>query len=335
MVYVLSLLSALSNALASILQRMGVENAPEDSTLKLSLLTHALRRGVWLLGFAFIIATFLMQAVALHLGDLSQVQPILTLELPFLVLLLATWFRFGIGAREWIGCLAAAGGLAGFLAFAQPGGGNSIPSNFDWILAGSLCAGAITVTVLLALRGPRWWRAAMFGAAGAIGFAFTASLIKRVGDFVAADWTQMFVHWQTYALALFGVGSLFLAQNAFHAGPIAASQTALVLVDPLASIAFGIGLYDDNLRTAGIYGPLEALSLLVMFVGAASLAHSRLISGMKGDDERFSEMLSLRSRSRRLVEAVQDQVTPEQLDQLAPEVVEQLPREAIEHIRSE
>jgi drug/metabolite transporter (DMT)-like permease len=336
MVYLLSALSALSNALASILQRMGVENAPEDSTLKLSLLTHALRRGVWLLGFAFIIATFLMQAVALHLGNLSQVQPILTLELPFLVLLLATWFRFGIGAREWIGCLAAAGGLAGFLAFAQPGGGNSIPSNFDWIVAGSVCAGAITVTVLLALRGPRWWRAAMFGAAGAIGFAFTASLIKRVGDFVAGgDWTQIFVHWQTYALALFGVGSLFLAQNAFHAGPIAASQTALVLVDPLASIAFGIGLYDDNLRTAGIYGPLEALSLLVMFVGAASLAHSRLISGMKGDDERFSEMLSLRSRSRRLVEAVQDQVTPEQLDQLAPEVVEQLPREAIEHIRSE
>ena len=164
----------------------------------------------------------------------------------------------------------------------------------------------------------------MFGAANAIGFAFTASLIERVGDFVAADWTQMFVHWQTYALALFGVGSLFLAQNAFHAGPIAASQTTLVLVDPLASIAFGIGLYDDNLRTAGIYGPLEALSLLVMFVGAASLAHSRLISGMKGDDERFSEMLSLRSRSRRLVEAVQGRC-PRAAGPASPEVVEQLP----------
>ena len=335
MVYVLSLTAALSNALASILQRMGVENAPEEATLHLSLLTHALRRGVWLLGFAFVFASFLMQATALHLGDLSQVQPILTLELPFLVFLLATWFRFGIGAREWIGCFAAAGGLAGFLAFAQPGGGNSVPSNFDWIVAGSICAGAVTVAILLALRGPRWWRAAMFGAAGAIGFAFTASLMKRVGDFVASDWTQIFVHWQTYALALCGVGSLFLAQNAFHAGPIAASQTALVLVDPLASIAFGIGLFDDNLRTAGIYGPLEAVSLLVMFVGAASLAHSPLISGMRDDDERFSELLSLRSRSKRLVEAVQDQVTPEQLDQLAPEVIEQLPPEAIEHIRSE
>ena len=43
------------------------------------------------------VASFIMQAVALHLGDLSVVQPILTTELLFLVLLLATWFRFGSG----------------------------------------------------------------------------------------------------------------------------------------------------------------------------------------------------------------------------------------------
>ena len=53
MVYILALLSALANALTSILQRIGVEDAPEESTLRLSLLTHALKRGVWLLGFAF------------------------------------------------------------------------------------------------------------------------------------------------------------------------------------------------------------------------------------------------------------------------------------------
>jgi drug/metabolite transporter (DMT)-like permease len=273
------------------------------------------------------VASFLMQAVALHLGDLSVVQPILTTELLFLVLLLATWFRFGIGLREWLACVAAAGGLAGFLIFAQPGGGNLHPSNLGWLVAGSICGGAIVVAVALALRGPRWWRAAMFGAAGAVGFAFTAALIKRVGDFVTGDWTQMFTHWQTYALAVVGVGSVFLAQNAFHAGPIAASQTALVLVDPLASMAIGIGLFGDNLRTAGIYGPLEALSLLVMFAGAAFVAQSPLVSGMKGDDQQYSEMLSLRSRSRRLAEAVQDQLPPDVFDHLPPDVIQHLPTE--------
>jgi len=327
MVYLLAVLAALANALTSILQRMGVEDAPEESTLKLSLLTHALKRGVWLLGFAFMVASFLMQAVALHLGDLSQVQPILTTELLFLILLLATWFRFRIGLREWIGSLAAAGGLAGFLVFASPGGGDLSPSNLEWAVAGSVCGGVVVVAVLLALRGPRWWRAAMFGAAGAIGFAFTAALIKEVGDYAATDWTHLIYHWQTYALALCGVGSVFLAQNAFHAGPIAASQTALVLVDPLASLAIGIGLFGDNLRTAGIYGPLEALSLLIMFVGAISVAQSPLISGMKGDDQQYTEMLSLRSRSKRLVDAVQDQIPADVFEHLPPDVIEHLPSE--------
>jgi uncharacterized membrane protein len=94
MVYVLALAGALVNALTSVLQRLGVQNAPADATLRLSLLTHALRRGIWLLGFALMIVSFVLQAVALHLGRLSQVQPILTTELVFLVAILAIWFRF-------------------------------------------------------------------------------------------------------------------------------------------------------------------------------------------------------------------------------------------------
>jgi uncharacterized membrane protein len=294
MVYVFALLASLANALTSVLQRMGVEDAPESSTLRLSLLTHALRRGVWLLGLSMMIVSFISQAVALHVGRLSQVQPILTTELLFLVFILATWFRFRVGLREWTGTLLAAGGLAGFLIFAQPEGGNLTPRAWEWATVGGACATAMAIAVLLALRGPRWWRAAMFGTASAIGFAFTAALTKIVTNFVSPDWVNLFRHWETYGLVLAGLTSLFLAQNAFHAGPIAASQSTLVLIDPLASILIGIGLFGDNLRTSGSYGPLEALSLLVLFAGAFSLSQSPLVSGMKGDDDRYHEMLSRR-----------------------------------------
>jgi drug/metabolite transporter (DMT)-like permease len=310
MVYVLALCAALANALCSILQRMGVEDAPSETTMKLSLMTHALKRGVWLLGFAFMVGSFLLQAVALHLGSLSQVQPLLTMELIFLVFLLATWFRFPIGLREWMGALAAALGLAGFLVFAQPGGGDKLPGRTDWIVAGSVALGIVVLTCVLARRGPRWWRAAMYGTAGAVTFAFTATLIKAVTHYVAVDWPTMFVHWETYGLAVCGVAGVFLVQNAYHAGPIAASQSCLVLVDPLASIVFGVLLFGDNLRTSGAWGPLEALSLLVMFAGVVWLAHSPLIGGMKGEDDAYEELLSLRSRSRRLAEHVADQVPP-------------------------
>jgi uncharacterized membrane protein len=294
MVYVLAVAAALSNALTSVFQRMGVEDAPAETTMRLSLIAHAVKRGVWLLGFAFMVCSFLLQAFALHLGRLSVVQPILTMELLFLVAILGIYFRFQITYKEWIGASAIAFGLAGFLYFAAPGGGEQVPTNLGWIVVGTTTTALIVVCVVATRWGPRWWKAAMFGSAAAITFAFTAALIKTVSDVAALDWVHLYMHWQTYGVIVFGLLGLFLTQNAFHAGPLAASQSTLVLVDPLVSICLGIALYGDSLRTSGPYGPLEAISLLLMFVGAVFLSHSPLITGIKseGTGVEYEEMLS-------------------------------------------
>ncbi len=297
MVFVLALGAAFANALTSVFQRKGIETAPAATTLRFSLITYAVRRGIWLAGFALMIVSFLLQAVALHLGRLSEVQPVLTTELVFLVAVLAAWFGFSIGRREWIGALAVTGGLAGFLYFADPAGGTLSPPLWEWIIAGGACSAAIAAAVLLALRGPRWWRAAMFGTAASISFAFTAACTKVVSGFAAADWATVYRHWQTYALACFGALAVFLAQNAIHAGPIVASQSTIVLVDPVASILVGVGLFGDNLRTTGAWGPLEALSLLIMVAGAVVLAHSPLVAGLKAGSDQYSEVLSRQPRT--------------------------------------
>jgi drug/metabolite transporter (DMT)-like permease len=293
MVYVLALGAAFANALTSVFQRKGIELAPASTTLRLSLIAYAVRRGIWLAGFALMIVSFLLQAVALHFGRLSEVQPVLTTELVFLVVVLSSWFGYRIGRREWIGALAVTAGLAGFLLFADPVDGTLSPPLWEWIVAGGACIAGIAVAVALALRGPRWWRAAMFGTAASISFAFTAACTKVVSGFAAADWASLYRHWQTYALACFGALAVFLAQNAIHAGPIVASQSTIVLVDPVASILVGVGLFGDNLRTSGAWGPLEALSLLVMVGGAVLLAHSPLVAGLKGGDQ-YSELLTPR-----------------------------------------
>ena len=299
MVYVLAVLAALSNALTSVFQRMGVEDAPEESTLRLSLIAHAIKRKVWLMGFGFMICSFLLQSFALHVGRLSVVQPILTMELLFLVFILGTWFGYRITIREWVGAGAIAVGLSGFLTFANPGGGNRIPSTTQWIEVGGSTVFIIAILIVATRWGPRWWKAAMFGSAAAISFAFTAALIKVVSNYATHDWISMLWHWQTYGLIVFGLGGMFLTQNAYHSGPLAASQSTLVLVDPLMSILIGIGLYGDSLRTSGWWGPLEAVSLLLMFVGAAFLSHSPLVTGIKseGMTEEYEEMLSRRARS--------------------------------------
>ncbi|HTZ27865.1 MAG TPA: hypothetical protein VMC83_27965, partial [Streptosporangiaceae bacterium] len=64
---------------------------------------------------------------------------------------------------------------------------------------------------------------------------------------------------------------------------------------PVASILLGVGLFGDDLRTSGAWGPLEALSLLVMVAGAVVLAHSPLVAGLKAGSDQYSEMLSRHS----------------------------------------
>jgi len=296
MAYVLAVLAALANALTTILQRMGVESAPAETNLRWGLMAYAMRRKVWLAGFAFMVAAFLFQFTALHFGRLTTVQPILTLELPFLVAILGIWFRQHLGWHEWLGALFAAGGLAFFLLLASPGGGNQTPDLYDWGLVSIAVIGGITIAVMLTRVGSPAWKAAMFGSASAIAFAFTAALTKETNTLISHGWAGVFLAWPPYALAAGGLAGLFLTQNAFRSGPVTASQTTLVIVDPVASIIIGIGLFGDRVQTSGGRGVGEVLALLLLFFGVYSLTRSPLIIGVKTEDDDSRHILSERPR---------------------------------------
>jgi drug/metabolite transporter (DMT)-like permease len=284
MAYALAVGTALMNAVATILQRLGVEAAPPETTLHWSLISYAIRRKVWLAGFVGIIFGFLLQASALHYGTLSQVQPVLTLELPFLVAILGFWIHKRLSWREWVGALTAAGGLAGFLVIASPSPGHGMPHLETWGLVSFAVLAATAAAVGLALIGSPAWRAAMFGVAAAVMFAFTAALIKQVTNDLTAGFFTIFEHWHVYAMAAAGLAGVFLVQNAFHAGPVTVSQAALVIVDPLASIAIGIGLFGDQIQTGGARGVAESLGLVVMCIGGLFLARSPLVATVREEE---------------------------------------------------
>jgi drug/metabolite transporter (DMT)-like permease len=283
-VYVLALAGAFANALCTILQRMGVEDAPADYSLRFKLIFYAVHRKVWLLGGLVLIAGFLLQAFALHVGRLTVVQPILTLELPFLVAILAFWFHKRLSWAEWTGAFVAAGGLALFLAFAVPTGGDLVPGLSSWGIAALAVVAGVVVSIALAQFGPPTWRAAMFGTAAAIMFAFTAALIKQVTADFHPEWYSFLTQWHVYAMAISGIAGVFLAQNAFHAGPVTASQAALVIVDPLASMGLGIGLFGDQIHTSGARGPLEVMALAALFVAAFVLSRSPLVAHVRSEE---------------------------------------------------
>lgn len=285
MVYVFAIAAALVSASAGITQRLGLESVPAESAMRLRLLTHALRRGIWVLGFVLLLVQFVLQAMALRFGQLSVVQPLLTLDLLFVVTILAVFFHRRLGWREWTGAVAIVAGLAGFLALAAPATGRGIPGSKAWGVITAVVAVAAVLLVITTRWGPRWWRAAAFGAASAVLFAYNAALTKATTTLITQGWGHVFVHWEPYAIAVTGLVGFFLLQNALHAGPIAASRATTVIFNPLVSIAIGATVFDEHLRTGHGFVVAEVAALVVLCAGAFLLAQSPLVTGVTADGQ--------------------------------------------------
>jgi hypothetical protein len=78
------------------------------------------QRPTWLLGFGGMIAAFVLQAVALGLGQLSAVETIITLEVPLTLLIASRVFHAYIGRGEWGGILVMTAGMIALVAALNP-----------------------------------------------------------------------------------------------------------------------------------------------------------------------------------------------------------------------
>lgn len=280
MVICLALLAALANAIASICQRLGVEDAPASKGPSMGLVRHMLGRPVWILGFVIMAAGYVAQASALHAGTLNVVQPIMVSELVILVLVLWLWFLTPLRLRDLAAAVATAAGLAAFLYVASPNAGRITPSDARWLVTSLTVLALVGVFALVGSRGPAWRRALLLGAGASTGFALVAAITKSLTNVLLAGWGALFGSWQLYALCVIGLGSFLLMQSAFQVGPFAASQSTLILVNPFVSIAVGRVLYGETLRGGTFNVALEGLSLAVMIAGALGLATSSLVANV-------------------------------------------------------
>jgi hypothetical protein len=69
-----------------------------------------------------------------------------------------------------------------------------------------------------------------------------------------------------------GVLGTVLLQAAYAVGPLAASQSTLLIVDPLASIALGIELFHEQLNTGLGYVLGAVASLAILGAGVVMLS---------------------------------------------------------------
>jgi len=279
--------AAAGNAFATICQRLGVEQSSHDSSSTVSLIRGVFRRPVWFLGLGIMTLAFALQALALSVGTLSSVQPVMVTEIVFLVVIIGTWFHGQLKWREWIGSIGTALALGAFLVLSAPTGGSAQPSAASWTLLGLASAGGVVATLALSRRGSRAWRAATFGSAAAICYALTAACVKSVTDEWSNGLSTLPKHPGLYGVIVVGALGLVLGQHALDAGPVAASQAALLIVNPIVSIVMGTWLFGDHWQTSIPRLAGAAGALAVMFGALAVLADSPLITS-RGTSEVLS-----------------------------------------------
>lgn len=274
---VLALISALLFALGTVLQQkagIATPASPSASTSSSGLLLRMAGRPVWLTGIACDVGGFIAQAIALRLGQLAVVQPLLVASVVFALPLGARLSGQRIGRSEAAAAALVVVALVGFLASAKLSGGRSHVPLSAWLLAGLACTAVCVPLSLLARRGPASRRAALLGAAAGVLFALTAALTKAVVDELHAGLVHLVTSWEPYALAGVGYVSMTLNQLALNTGALAPTIASSTALDPIVSVLLGLTLFHEQVHGSALQATGTFVALLAALAGMTVLARA-------------------------------------------------------------
>ncbi|MBE1613066.1 DMT family transporter [Actinopolymorpha pittospori] len=242
--------------------------------------------GLGVLGFA-------LQALALRLGPLILVQPLLITGTFFYILFISARMRMRPDLTLIIGVAMALVGLSAFLLIAQPSNGRD---TFDTSAALPLGLGLIAIvggSLLLAtwLRGDA--RVIPISVAAAVCYGVMAGLVRSLVTSFNGDVGALFSDWQLYAAMIVGPTGFMLNQQAFQKGLLGVFTVTIITVgDPAVSIGIGIAWLGESIRGGALCNLGEVVSLLVVAAGVMLVAtrSQHLTAELHARDERKREL---------------------------------------------
>jgi drug/metabolite transporter (DMT)-like permease len=265
---VFALAAALSNAVNLITQHSASVGAPKQEK-GWRLVAYLFRQPLWLLGWIAAVGGFAFQAVALHYGQLSVVQPILVTELVFVLVLRRVWIRQDVALAAWTAVLVVCGALAVFLAVAEPTGGDPAPETAEWLSALLVFGGVMAVLAVLGMRGSPVRRTALFAVAAALAWALMATFLKTATETLATSGISgMLTRWPVYALVAAAIA------GTLHVGPLSVSQPLLVIINPLASIILSIWLFDERFTDSPAKIATAVVAMAILAIGVIALSRT-------------------------------------------------------------
>jgi hypothetical protein len=270
----LALAAAFFFALGLVLQEKSASAQPAESVAR-GFLVRLAHEPIWLLGLAMQGVGFVCQAIALGIGRMVIVQPLLVATIVFALPLGRVIEKRPIKRTDMIGAALVTVGLGALLIVSKTSAGEDDASLRSWTVIGG---GAIAVAVLLfALARGRTSivRAGMLGTAAGILFGLAAALTKTTVSMFDDGLGAVLWDWHVYALVIVSVAAFWLEQAALQTGALAAAVATTMAFDPLSSLVFGIVLFDEALHESAVGYVISFLSLATALAGLVILARAK------------------------------------------------------------
>ncbi len=277
-VVLIAFASATCSAMSSVVKHLSAGKMRHSRSRRgraLAVMASMVGSPLWLAGLAFDGAGVTLQVLALRYGELSVVQPVLTVSLVISLIgsHVAGRRRVPVSEIAWSAVLIS--GLVLFLfasnAFGAKGEA-AVGSRGQAIALGGLAAITVIGAVIAGHRVGGRRRASLYAVAVAVLYAVTASLIKTCTRIVdLRGLTDLVLAWQLWALVACGLLAMVLAQLAFAAGPLTRSLPVIASLDPLFSLVAGVVVYGERLGTTPLRLIGETTGLLLLTGGVAGL----------------------------------------------------------------
>jgi drug/metabolite transporter (DMT)-like permease len=277
-VIVESLIGAAFYALSSVLEQQAASDEPADRSLRVDLLVALAQRRRWLLGMAAGIAGYAMQFIALRKGSLALVQPLFVTGLVMALLGSALAQHRTLSRREWLANAQILGGIALFIAAAQPGPGHPRASTAGWVILAASSM-AVVVALIAVSNGSPQRRSLALGAATGIVLGATSAITERTSHRLGISLGHALSDWSPYVLVVVSIVGLVLNQSAFQAGDLKWSLPAITVLEPLVAILIGRTLFHEHIATGALHVAGETLGLVSMVIGVLILAASPALTG--------------------------------------------------------
>jgi drug/metabolite transporter (DMT)-like permease len=279
--YATTLIAALLIGTGFVLQQYAAEREPDSRFLRVRLITDLLRNPRWLAGIICMVCGQVLAAWSIGHLELSVVEPLLTTNLIFALVLAVPLSRHPVTFVEVLGAIVLCTGVALLSASrsAQPIG-LSFGSFSNWPAAAGIAAIAgICVHAGLRKQGPL--RAGLTGAGAGLIFGVQDALTRQTLEILqGSSFTVLFTSWSAYALVGAGALGIWLMQSAFNAGPLQYSLPLISACEPLAGILLGVVVFGDRIQISPGALAMEAGGLAALVGGVVLVGRSPALSGL-------------------------------------------------------